>query len=201
MDPYTVLGLSPDATVAEVEAAYRRLLRIHHPDLHQDAPESVRAAAELRTMALNAAIGQVRSQRRRRPAPAGVGRPGEGPTTGSGPGPGPADDRPPPGPFGWDPWGQDEPLVACPLCGEWYATAPGLKAHVAAHASWGRPRHRPRRRHPVLPLVVLFPANALVGLLVAGTAQRLGSDGTMAVWIFALTLSPTFMRLVAGDRR
>lgn len=31
-DPYAVLGLCPDATDAEITAAYRRLVRAHHPD-------------------------------------------------------------------------------------------------------------------------------------------------------------------------
>jgi hypothetical protein len=201
MDPYTVLGLAADATPAEAEAAYRRLMRVHHPDLHQDAPESVRAAAELRTMALNGAIHQIRTQRNRRPATAGVGRSGAAAPAGPGPGPRAAADRPPPGPFGGNAWGQDEPLVACPLCGEWYSTVPGLKAHLAAHGAWGKARRRPRRHRPMLPLVVLFPVNTLVGLFVAGTAQRLGLEGGMAAWIFALTLAPSFMRLLAGASR
>jgi hypothetical protein len=53
----------------------------------------------------------------------------------------------------------------------------------------------------VLPLVVLLPLNALVGLLVAGTAQRLGTGASVATWIFGLTLAPSLMRLVAGDGR
>lgn len=32
-DPHAVLGLMPDASLAEIRAAYRRLIRAHHPDL------------------------------------------------------------------------------------------------------------------------------------------------------------------------
>jgi curved DNA-binding protein CbpA len=39
MDPYGVLGVSPDATQAEIVHAYRRRLRDHHPDLHTQQPQ------------------------------------------------------------------------------------------------------------------------------------------------------------------
>ena len=32
-DPHAVLGVAPDASLAEIRAAYRRLVRAHHPDL------------------------------------------------------------------------------------------------------------------------------------------------------------------------
>src|SRR5439155_13361863 len=32
-DPHVVLGIPPDASLAEIRAAYRRLIRPHHPDL------------------------------------------------------------------------------------------------------------------------------------------------------------------------
>lgn len=39
-DPYTVLGLTPKATQAEITRAYRKQLREHHPDLHTSEPDS-----------------------------------------------------------------------------------------------------------------------------------------------------------------
>ncbi len=35
-DPYSLLGVSPDATQAEIVHAYRRRVRDHHPDLHTE---------------------------------------------------------------------------------------------------------------------------------------------------------------------
>lgn len=32
-DPHVILGVAPDASPAEIRAAYRRLIRAHHPDL------------------------------------------------------------------------------------------------------------------------------------------------------------------------
>jgi curved DNA-binding protein CbpA len=38
-DPHVVLGVAPDATWDEIVHAYRRLVRLHHPDLSvPDAP-------------------------------------------------------------------------------------------------------------------------------------------------------------------
>jgi DnaJ-class molecular chaperone len=37
-NPYTVLGVSPSATQAEITHAYCRRLRDHHPDLHTSQP-------------------------------------------------------------------------------------------------------------------------------------------------------------------
>jgi curved DNA-binding protein CbpA len=44
---YANLELEPGASLAEVEAAYRRLMQRYHPDQHQQDPERFRAATEL----------------------------------------------------------------------------------------------------------------------------------------------------------
>jgi DnaJ-domain-containing protein 1 len=66
-DPYQVLGLSEDASDADVDLARRRLLGQHHPDRAGDG--AARHAAEQRTRAINAAYDRIRvlrqSSRRR----------------------------------------------------------------------------------------------------------------------------------------
>ena len=37
-DPYSVLGITPEATDEEVKQAYRTLARKYHPDNYQDNP-------------------------------------------------------------------------------------------------------------------------------------------------------------------
>ncbi|MDG1118857.1 MAG: DnaJ C-terminal domain-containing protein [Flavimaricola sp.] len=49
-NPYTTLGLTKAATEAEIKAAYRKLVRASHPDLHPDD-----AGAEARFKAISAA--------------------------------------------------------------------------------------------------------------------------------------------------
>jgi len=51
---YEILGVDPDASVAEIKHAYLGLARREHPDLHNQSPES-RLAAEDRMRAINAA--------------------------------------------------------------------------------------------------------------------------------------------------
>jgi hypothetical protein len=53
--PFEVLGVSPTATSEEVNAAYRVLAQIYHPDRYQDSPDEVRQASEDRMRALNEA--------------------------------------------------------------------------------------------------------------------------------------------------
>jgi molecular chaperone DnaJ len=66
-DPYGVLGVSPAATAAEIKAAYRALVKRHHPDAGGD---------DLHILELNAAWNLLRDgQRRRRHDQTTVSRP------------------------------------------------------------------------------------------------------------------------------
>jgi curved DNA-binding protein CbpA len=46
-DPYKVLGIPHSATDAEVRAAYRRQVQLHHPDHNGGSPESTRRFEEV----------------------------------------------------------------------------------------------------------------------------------------------------------
>jgi DnaJ domain len=61
-DPYSVLRVHGDATLAEVRAAYRRRAQLVHPDRHADAPLDVRAEAQAAMGELNAAFDVLRGR-------------------------------------------------------------------------------------------------------------------------------------------
>lgn len=46
-DPYRTLGVAASATDAELRAAYRRLVQLHHPDHNGGSPESARRFEEV----------------------------------------------------------------------------------------------------------------------------------------------------------
>src|SRR3954469_23346345 len=46
-DPYRVLGVSPGASSEELHDAYRRLVKLHHPDRNGGSEESARRFAEV----------------------------------------------------------------------------------------------------------------------------------------------------------
>jgi curved DNA-binding protein CbpA len=46
-DPYKTLGVSPNASDAELRSAYRRLVRLHHPDHNGGSVESARRFEEV----------------------------------------------------------------------------------------------------------------------------------------------------------
>jgi hypothetical protein len=65
VDPYKVLGVRPGATSEELHDAYRRLVKVHHPDRNGGSAESTRRFQEIQ-----AAYEAVRSGKARpRPTP------------------------------------------------------------------------------------------------------------------------------------
>lgn len=64
-DAYTALGVSPEASPAEIKRAYRRLISQNHPDklASRGLPESMRAVAEERSREINAAYDLIKEAR------------------------------------------------------------------------------------------------------------------------------------------
>lgn len=62
-NPYTVLGVSPEATEEEIKSAYHRLAKKYHPDLHPSDEEAARKMKEI-----NAAYEQLRNPGQRNAA-------------------------------------------------------------------------------------------------------------------------------------
>ena len=67
-DPHAVLGVASDASLAEIRAAYRRLIRAHHPDLlaARGMPAEGVALATARMARINAARDRLLGSRRAR---------------------------------------------------------------------------------------------------------------------------------------
>lgn len=65
-DPYAVLGVTDDASDAEIERAWRRLMAQHHPDRQIGESPARRAQAEQRSREINRAYDRIRTKRGRR---------------------------------------------------------------------------------------------------------------------------------------
>ncbi|GAC1316409.1 MAG: hypothetical protein NVSMB25_02090 [Thermoleophilaceae bacterium] len=69
-DPYKVLGVSPQASTEELHDAYRRLVKLHHPDRNGGSAQATREFQEIQAayeqvQELRAAGGGTRSAPRR----------------------------------------------------------------------------------------------------------------------------------------
>lgn len=64
-NPYAVLGLTLEASDAEVDQAYRRLMSQYHPDRVAQAAPEVRQQAEVKAREINRAYDRIKSLRKR----------------------------------------------------------------------------------------------------------------------------------------
>ncbi|PJK00137.1 hypothetical protein CO615_05655 [Lysobacteraceae bacterium NML75-0749] len=63
--PYRVLGISTDASDAEVEQAWRRLISQYHPDKYVNAAPELRARAERAARDINTAYEKIQKLRKK----------------------------------------------------------------------------------------------------------------------------------------
>lgn len=64
-NPYRVFGLDAEASDAEVEQAYRRLISQYHPDRLQGAAPELQRQAEAKARELNDAYDRIRQLRKK----------------------------------------------------------------------------------------------------------------------------------------
>ena len=74
LDPWEVLGIRRDALLADVDAAYRRVAALFHPDHLGNLRDEARAEGERRFREASEAVETIRDRLlRREPAPPGAG--------------------------------------------------------------------------------------------------------------------------------
>ena len=64
-NPYAVLGLTDEASDAEVDQAYRRLISQYHPDRMSGAAADLRRQAEAKAREINAAYDRIQTLRKK----------------------------------------------------------------------------------------------------------------------------------------
>ena len=64
-NPYAELGLTAEASDAEIDQAYRRLISQYHPDKMAGAAEELRRQAEKKAGEINAAYDRIKKLRKR----------------------------------------------------------------------------------------------------------------------------------------
>ncbi len=64
-NPYALFGLTEEASDAEVDQAYRRLISQYHPDRMAGAADELRRQAEAKSREINAAYDRIKALRKR----------------------------------------------------------------------------------------------------------------------------------------
>ena len=64
-NPYAVLGLTSDASDAEIDQAYRRMISQYHPDKLAGAASELRQQAEAKARDINGAYDRIKTLRKR----------------------------------------------------------------------------------------------------------------------------------------
>lgn len=64
-NPYAVLGLTSEASDAEIDQAYRRLISQYHPDRLSGAAGELRQQAESKAREINGAYDRIKAKRKR----------------------------------------------------------------------------------------------------------------------------------------
>lgn len=65
-NPYRVFNLTEDASEAEIDQAYRRLMSQYHPDRFSGAAPELREQAEAKAREINGAYDRIRTLRRKK---------------------------------------------------------------------------------------------------------------------------------------
>ncbi len=65
-EPFRVLGVTREASDAEVDQAYRRLISQYHPDRLSGAASELRAQAETKAREINTAYDRIKAERGRK---------------------------------------------------------------------------------------------------------------------------------------